>query len=566
MTNGKRVLIIGVDGATFDLIDPWVAEGYLPNIGRLTSMGCRGRLLSTIQPATAPAWVTFMTGVNQGKHGLYDFVRRQSSGYNLEVTNASHVYAPTIFEIASQLGRRVITVNVPYTFPPRPINGVMIGGPFAPAVTRDMVFPPDYFDVIRTIAPDYFILPDYDPRAADPLADFAVKLLKDVELRERLSLHLMQTEPWDLFAVVFMATDEVQHSYWHCQDAPDGSPLARYRHVIRDVYQRIDQAIGAFLTQVTADDSQRETVVFVLSDHGAGPFRWMINLNHWLAEHGYLRFLADSAGPSRQLQTTTLKWLAHVYRHYMPSRIRRTIRNGLGGERFNRIKGEFESALVTSAVDWSQTQAYALGVGGNVFINLEGREPCGIVRPGTEYEKLRQGIIDALATLAEPGTDVPVVRHVYRREELYHGTFLDHAPDLIIEWQDYACWGRGSYGKQGMPVFEAQRQFDFSDQPLSGSHRPEGILIAHGSSIRSGTQIEGPHLLDLAPTILSLLGIEPLPSMDGRLLEAMLIEDEAIHTRQSVAEFAASTLGDQVDYSPEEAERISKHLHSLGYL
>lgn len=563
----KRVLIIGLDGGTFDLIEPWAEEGYLPNLTRLMSDGCRGHLASTLQPTTAPAWVTFMTGVNQGKHGLYDFVRRRSDGYNLEVTSASHIKAPTIFEIASQQGRQVISLNVPYTFPPSPVNGVLIGGPFAPTVTRNLVFPSTYYDKLAKIVPDYFITPDYDSHVTDPMAVFARKLLRAVELREKLSLHLLQTEPWDLFTVVFKVVDDAQHSYWHCQDAPEDSPAARHRHVIRDVYQRVDQAIGAMMTQIAADDQERETVVIVMSDHGFGPFRYMINLNRWLAESGYLRFREDRTSPLRRLRSVGLKQLARVYRHYVPVKMRAAIRARLGTRRFNRIKAGFESFLLTSSVDWDRTKAYVLGAGGNVFINLKGREPEGIVQPGTEYEQLRQELAEALMTLSDPETGESVVGRVYKREEIYDGPFLDRAPDLIVKWKDYAFWGRGRYDSRRTHIFEAQRQVDFSDMPLTGSHRLEGVLIINGPDIQSGAHIEGARLMDLAPTILGVMGL-PIPRhMDGTVLHKAFV-DGAIQGLVSDSASSSDDSSPEADlaYTPEEEAEISRHLQNLGYL
>jgi predicted AlkP superfamily phosphohydrolase/phosphomutase len=544
-TTRRRVLVIGLDGGTFDLIEPWAAAGHLPNLARLMAQGCRGRLASTLQPVTAPAWTTFMTGVNQGKHGLYDFVRRRSAGYHLEVTNASHAAAPTIFDIASQSGRRVVAVNIPYTFPPRPVNGVMIGGPFVPAVTCDLISPPDYFDVLKSVAPGYFVLPDYAPRAADPLGDYADKLLTGVALRERLSLHLLHSEPWDLFTVVFMATDEAQHAYWHC---------------------RVDQAIGSILDQVAADGQEDETLVVIMSDHGAGPLRWMINLNRWLAEAGYLSFHKASASPLRQLRAAATKRLAQLYLRYVPAKARAAIRTQLGAQRFDQLKGDFESALLTSTVDWERTRAYALGAGGNIFINLQGREPAGIVQPGAEYERLRQELVQALAALSDPETGAPIVQRVYRREELYHGPFLDQAPDLVIQWRDYACWGRGRYDSQGTAVFEAQRHFDFSDLPLSGTHRPQGILLLQGAGVRPGTQIEGARILDLAPTILGALGL-PIPEhLDGTVLHAAFVEGAIESTAPLATDATVPAAGDEFAYTPEETAQISQRLQDLGYL
>jgi predicted AlkP superfamily phosphohydrolase/phosphomutase len=554
----SRVLIIGLDAATFDLIEPWAAQGYLPNLAKLMAEGARSRLASTLQPTTAPAWVTFMTGMNQGKHGLYDFVRRRPDSYSLDVTNSSHVAAPLMFETLSRLGRRVIAINIPYTYPPRPVNGIMIGGPFAPAVTRELVYPPEMFDTLKQIAPDYFVIPDYDAHAPDPMGNFAAKLRREVELREQVSLALIDREAWDMFAVVVMATDEVQHTFWQCMEAEDDSPLAKYRHVIRDIYQRCDEAVGRLIE--AARRGGRDVDVIVLSDHGAGRFEWMINLNQWLADQGLMQFKTDRTSPIQRLRSGVVQTAAQVYRHYVPARTRTAIRNRLGAKRFSQVQEEFQSALVTSTIDWAQTRAYSLGAGGNIYINLQGREPAGLVTP-EEYETVRQQIIDGFADLRNPETGEPTVKRAYRREELYAGAQLDQAPDVIVEWTSYGYWGRGYYGSQ-QPVFERQRQFDFSAQPLTGSHRPDGILIVHGPHARSGVQVTGARLIDLAPTIFQLLGHTPPVEMDGRILSEMLsgVEQAATAPTEVAAIFAP------FDYTPEEAALISEHLRALGYL
>lgn len=554
-----RVLIIGLDSATFNLIEPWAAQGLLPNLARLMRDGAHGRLASTLQPTTAPAWVSFMTGMNQGKHGLYDFVRRRADKYSLDVTNGSHVAAPLMFETLSQLGRRVITVNIPYSYPPRPVNGIMIGGPFAPAVTRELVYPPEIFETLKQVAPDYFVIPDYDAHAADPMTDFAAKLQREVELREQVSVALMQREAWDVFAVVIMATDEVQHTFWHCMEAPDDSPLAKHRHVIRDIYQRCDAAVGTLIAAAERDG--RALDVIVMSDHGAGRFEWMINLNRWLADQGLLCFHGERSSPVKQLRSSLVQKSAQAYRHYVPAATRTIIRNRLGSKRFSRVQEEFQSAVVTDTIDWAQTRAYSLGAGGNIFINLQGREPAGCVT-AAEYEVVRQHIIDELAQLHDPDNGRPMVKRAYRREDLYHGPKLDQAPDVVVQWADYAYWGRGFYGPQ-QPVFEKQQRFDFSDQPLSGSHRPDGILIAQGPHIQTGALVNGAQLIDIAPTVFRLLGYVPPTEMDGRVLDEMLIASTDVLAEPVASSVAA---GEQLEFTPEEAEIIAAHLKALGYL
>jgi predicted AlkP superfamily phosphohydrolase/phosphomutase len=427
-------------------------------------------------------------------------------------------------------------------------------------VTRELVSPPDYFDTLKQIAPDYFIIPDYNARAADPMADFADRLRREVELRERVALHIMRTETWDMLQVVIMATDEVQHTFWQCQAADDSSPLAKYRHVIRDIYQRCDEAVGRLIDAAQQDG--RATDVIIVSDHGAGRFEWMVNLNQWLAEQGLLHFRANTARPIKQLRSTVMERAGQAYRRYMPARARMAIRNTLGAQRFSQMQQEFQSALLTTTIDWANTQAYSLGAGGNLYVNVKGREPTGMIEPGAEYEAIRQRLIDALLAMRAPDNDAPMVRQAYRREELYHGAMLDHAPDVIVQWTDYAYWGRGYYGSQ-VSAFEQQRHFDFSDQPLTGSHRPEGILIAYGPHIRSGARVQGAKLVDLAPTIFHLLGFAPPAEMDGRVLSEMLIDVGAAPIQMAATTSAAP---EQFDYTPEEAAQISEHLRALGYL
>ena len=563
----SRLLVIGLDGATFDLITPWVQDGRLPHLARLIKTGCSGPLRSTIQPTTAPAWTTFLTGVNQGKHGLYDFVTRRQDSYNLEITSAAHIKAPSIFDFVGQQNGKVIGINIPYTAPARPVNGVLIGGPFAPAVTPELFFPRYYHEKILRLVPGYFVLPDYNARAADPMADYAQKLLTGIANREKIALHLMQNEPWDFFMIVFMATDEVQHTFWHCLNAPETSPEFRYRQTILQIYERLDAAVGRLMAAATAATDATSLSTFVVSDHGAGPFAWMINLNQWLANAGFLQFRQDRTSAVQQFKTGILKQTALNYRRYVPGQWRAAVRARLGSERFDQVKGEFESALLTSNVIWEQTRAYALGAGGNIYVNMAGREPGGLVEPGAAYEQVRQELIAELMTMRDPDSGQPMIKQVHRREELYSGSFLEQAPDLIIEWSNYAYWGRGQYDSQA-PVFQKQRHLDFSDQPLTGSHRPEGILIASGPGIRQGGTIEGTTLLDLAPTLLGMLGIQAPEEMDGRFLTALFDEAHAgnLQTLLNQINPTEVALPSDHQYTAEEEAIIADHLRSLGYL
>jgi predicted AlkP superfamily phosphohydrolase/phosphomutase len=558
-TSRKRVLVIGLDGGTFDLIDPWVLEGYLPNLAHLMSNGCRGRLASTLQPLSAPAWTTFMTGVNQGQHGVYDFVRRREGSYNLEVTNASIIAAPTVFDLLGHFGHRVVAVNVPYTFPPHPVNGVLFSGPFAPVADASLVYPPALGETLMDLVDDYFITPEYDQGAPAPLSKYLSDLKRGLMYRHQIAAHLMDTEPWDLFVVVFVATDRVGHSFWHCMTASDNDPYVRFRHAIRDVYQSADAAIGSLLERVDKD-----TVVIVLSDHGFGPLHRVVNLNRWLAEAGYLCFKPSQSRSMGRWQARLINRLVNVYRR-MPPSLRVGFRSRLGAQRFQQIKGDVESALFASAVEWSRTRAYALGAGGKIYLNVAGREPEGIVQPGTEYETLRNELADVLAAMQDPETGQCIVLRVWRREELYHGSLLDQAPDLIIEWADYRYWGRGRYDIWAAPVFEDRRTMDYSELPLTGTHQPDGILIINGPDVKTGSEIEGAQLADLTPTMLRILGL-PVPAyMDGAVLGDAFADGALDSLIASTTTLDISSL-DKFVYTDEDTAKISQRLKDLGYL
>lgn len=257
--------------------------------------------------------------------------------------------------------------------------------------------------------------------------------------------------------------------------------------------------------------------------------------------------------------------LASAYRR-MPPLLRVGFRSKLGAQRFQQIKGDIESTLFTSAIEWPKTKAYALGAGGKVYLNLVGREPEGIVQPGIEYETLRNELADALAAMQDPDTSQRIVRRVWRREELYHGPLLDQAPDLVIEWADYRYWGRGRYDIWAAPVFENRRTMDYSELPLTGTHQPDGILIMSGPGIREGSKIEEARLVDLMPTVLGILGL-PVPTyMDGDVLQAAFVDGALESVPASSTALGVSSIKGEFIYTDEDTAKVSQRLEDLGYL
>ncbi len=560
--NSHKIVILGLDGATFDLIYPWAKAGYLPYLAHLMENGYHAPLRSTLQPVTSAAWSSFMTGVNQGKHGLYDFIRRQEGRYSIEVTTGNHIKFPTIFDMVSAAGKQVISINMPYTYPARKVNGIMISGPFAPALNQDAVYPPEILQDVRSRIPDYFIFPSFDPRHVDPLADYLGKLLLEIEQRELLSIDYMTSHDWDLFSVVFMATDEVQHAYWHLMERQH----PKYGDAIFRVYQRVDRAIGKILS--TLDDIPEEKTIFVVSDHGGGRLKWVLNLNRWLEEQGFLSFQHGGKGILSQTKSFVLKSLSTAYKYSVPPPIREKIRREMGNRRFDFLKSTLETELLAAPIDWKHTQVYALGAGGNLFVNLKGREPNGIISEGAEYNAICDAVIKHLHTLKDPDTQSPIIKRVYRKEEIYTGECLPKAPDLIIEWVDYTVWGRGRYDSHA-PLFEKQNQLDFSNVPLTGTHRPHGILIAFGDAIAARQHQarlpESFSVMDIAPTILGLLNIPFPQATDGQPLISIL-RPEIRANFQQLAVNPDKENPVAFSYAKEDEQKIVERLRSLGYM
>jgi predicted AlkP superfamily phosphohydrolase/phosphomutase len=546
--SAKRVLAIGLDGATWDLLTPWMAAGKLPNLAKLCQAGASGELASTIHPITTPAWISFMTGRTQGQHGVFDHVRRRTGSYDIEIMDATKIRSPLVFDYLGLQGAKSVAINIPMTYPPRPIEGVLVSGLFASAVGPNITCPQTVYERMMAVAPDYVVHPDFQPRATDPLGQYRDDLLRSISNRFTVAETLLAEHEWQLGVVVFTATDQIQHAFWHCM----GDEESEYESAVFDVYQRIDENLHRLLR--FADEN---TLVLILSDHGAGPLHAMVNLNRWLADEGWLTF-RQSAGMKQR--SRLINQTAHAYKTYLPGPVRAWIRQTLPNP-FKVAKEQIESALFSDAIAWEQTKVYSLGACGNIFINLKGREPSGVVTEA-EYEAVCQAVSRRLLTLQTPqGT--PLVKKVWRREELYHGPFLADAADLIIVWHDYGYWGRARYDQNALELFETDFHWDFGVLPISGTHRPEGILMALGPGIAAGQTITGAKLIDLAPTLLAFLGMPVPRGLDGRILESIFAPDSLTITYDETDPFGEEN---EFAFSAEEEAKIKQHLTDLGYL
>lgn len=547
-------LIIGFDGATFDLIDTWVEQGVLPYFARLIREGARATLKSTIPPMSPQAWTTFQTGVNPGKHGVYAFMESNLHSPSRPVTSSS-LGAPAFWKFFSDAGLRVGIVNVFATYPPRPINGFIIAGRTVPS-GKPYMFPPSLADEIAQHVGTYII--DVDPYHAEEglenisEEEFLHLLQTMLKMRIRAFHYLQETYRPDLFVIVFTVTDMVQHFFWHYLDRnhPNYVELGdlHFHTAILDVYRELDRFLGDVMDRLRPQDT-----LMVLSDHGFGPWYKELNLNRWLIENGWAT-LSSGNGTARLLKDWTKRLL--------PQQVRRPLMRVYGRQRQQRRPTPY----LDKPFDWLRTRAFPHGHYGNIYINLKGREPYGIVEPGREYERVRESICRGLEAWTNPLTGKPAVRRAWRREELYHGHRLDYAPDIIVEWADYAYVGSRATNYRAPMVHDVHCFYRHLVQ--TGSHRPEGILLLKGPGVRANYVAPPVDLQDIAPTILYLGGL-PIPSyLDGRVL-VELFEDRFVelHAPQIVEmELASAPTETEEGFTPEESEEVLERLKSLGYL
>ncbi|MEM7131196.1 MAG: alkaline phosphatase family protein [Chloroflexota bacterium] len=545
-----RLLIVGWDGATFDLIKPYIDQGLMPNTQKLLAQGAHRVLNSTIPTLSPTAWTSFFTGKNPGRHGTFDFVYRRPGTYEILSTRNHLPSLGTLFHWISQSGRQVGTLNVPFTYPPQPVNGFMVSG-LGADLNWEFAHPPALRDEL--LSRDYRIdnPVHYQGDNDEAYLDAA---LETSRIRAETALELMKSRPWDFFMVVFMNIDQLLSFVWHHMDEshPRHDPeLAHLGDKIKELHQYLDQVLGEMMA--LAGD---ETTVILASDHGMGPLYKEVFLNNWLREAGYMM--------DQQPQVAK-----GTYWHLMRRLgiTREGIWRRIGRARTQQMKALLPEVLhwliptehpdLANQIDWSKTKAYGFGNIGQIYVNLAGREPMGIVQPGEEYEALVNEIKEQLYKLADPESGELLVDKVYTKSELYEGPHVDLAPDLNVIMKDY------SY------ITQMRRELAFRDvvRPflgMSGFHRREGIFAIKGPAIQQG-EFEPASILDVTPTALYLMGLEIPDDVDGSVMVDLIEPDfQSQHPIRTVQSTVIAEMGEVL--TNEDEEKVQERLRALGYL
>ncbi|OGP84746.1 MAG: hypothetical protein A2Y95_03765 [Deltaproteobacteria bacterium RBG_13_65_10] len=530
-----RTLLLGLDSATFTVMDALVADGRLPFFTRCLSEGVRAELLSTPNPLTPPAWTTLMTGVGPGRHGIYDFMRfhERAEGPFGTLVTSNDVQSETIWTLASRQGRRVICLNFPAMFPVQPIEGFVVPGYVSARQLKTSVYPRDLYPRLKA-------LPGFDPKEFSWSMDETRKAVEGVAPEDcerwihylmgkdrgwfQIARMLMREEPWDLTAVLFDGVDRIQHLCWRYIDPTlAGSLSSDWERKMRRMAITYFEHLDAYLAELVALAGP-QTRVFIASDHGAGSTTEIFYANAWLASKGYLTW-REGTPPDRDDRLSA----PHIFEFY-------------------------------KTIDWQQTKAYVRSSSANGIYIRTARPGIPGIPPET-YPTFRAKLISELLDFRDPSTGETVVKRVMVREEAFPGAVMEEAPDITLFLRD-----------GGHPSIMPCEVFLKPRGEIIGMHRPEGIFLACGPGIRRGATLSTLQIADVAPTLLYSLGL-PIPSdFEGKLIEGAFERTclEAEPPRTGVATTAPTSpnkSGEREDGMTEEDEaKVLERLRHLGYL
>jgi len=460
MPTKRKMLVIGLDCAAPELVFDRYRD-QLPNLKRLMETGAYGRLESCHPPITIPAWMVMCTSTNPGRLGIYGFRHRKGFSYTAGyIANSLSVKEEKIWDILARHGRRVCIVSIPPAYPPTPVNGDLISCFITPDADREYTYPPTLKQEIERLVGPYPFDVEFRIEDRDGLHK---NLIDMTEKHFRVIEHLITTHEWDFFMFNEIGVDRLHHAFWKFfdKDHPKFVPGNPYQNVGLDYYKLIDEHIGRLLSKIPP-----ETIVLVVSDHGAKGMRGAFCFNEWLIQQGYL----------------VLK---------------------------ERPQGVTELEKV--AVDWGRTKAWAWGgYYARIFFNVKGREVQGVI-DAKDLDRERDVLTKKIMEIPD-SKGRRMDTKVYRPEELYSVSVGDR-PDLMVYLDDLYWRSAGTIGHDSLYLSENDTG------PDDAVHAQHGIFILRDPDAQPVGRIRDVNILDVAPTLLNIMGYKVPSTMEGRPLE-----------------------------------------------
>lgn len=537
----RRIFCVGLDGGTWTILQSLMQAGHMPQLSRLAQAGISGVLHSTIPPITPAAWSTFMTGCNPGKHGIFDFQGYDREQHRTYFVNATSLRMPTLWQLLSRHNKRVAVVDLPVTYPPPQINGVIISGLMTPSRASTFTHPAALLRELEThLGYEWPLLKEEDEhgRIQADFDGFLRKMQLFLTSRVEAMLYLLQHEIWDFAFLQLQAVDFLQHALWkYLDDSHPAYHEKRHQQVIHHFFKPLDHALGE-LFSLAKKTMGEDTLIVVLSDHGFQRHNTRAELNHWLFANGFLT-------PQSRRNGMKKNWMRHagLIRKLDVLQLRKRLlpkskRRELGG------------ALRMQSIDHGRSLAYAVSAfWGYVYLGPNATD--------SDISNLK----NRLGAWRDPQTQQPVVKNVFRRDEVFHGAALDRMPDLIVEPMPGYTFSSKTYFNDARQL-EAVAHNDFH----VGTHASEGIFVLAGPEIVRGEtwQEHQANLQDMMPTLLHWLVLPVPDDCDGVVRREWFDKQRNGHD----VIFAPSTveMNSEVMLSDEEQREIERRLHTLGYI
>ncbi|HVO72651.1 MAG TPA: alkaline phosphatase family protein [Ignavibacteriaceae bacterium] len=512
MKPDKKVLAIALDAAEPSLIEKWMDEGILKNLALIRSKGSYGRLSSSAEWLVGSPWPTFYTGTLPNKHGIYHYLQWRSDKMDYERPNPDWINAVPFWR---QLGKgsRVIAVDMPLAFPPDPFSGIEISG----WASHDRIFPPFSYppEKIKWVIKKFGKPPVSDEvgglQKMSGLKKVKEELIHAAEKETELILELIRNEKWNLLLCCLTSPHRGGHKFWDMTNIKGNyseKDKILFKNYLRDIYISCDEAVGEIIR-----NAGENVDVLVFSLHGMG-------VNTTLTDKMLPSMISNILNGKKGSTENGNSGFVKKIRNFIPLGLRSNLRKLLPVS----LQDKMTAYWRMGNKDWSKTKAFNLvaDLQGYIRINLKGREQKGSVEPGQEYKHLCDRLKDGLLTFNDPETKEPVIKNIRKKEDLFiKGKGFDNLPDLLVQWKNkpassYAKITSEQFGEVYWPMP------GLNPDGRSGNHRPEGFLLTAGKNIKINSSIQNKHIIDLAPTIVNLLGAEIPKGFDGEVIEEII--------------------------------------------
>jgi predicted AlkP superfamily phosphohydrolase/phosphomutase len=510
-----RTVLFGIDGLTFRIMHPLIERGDLPNFRRLAQEGCEAILESKYPPLTPPAWVSLSTGMKPATHGIYDYWEYETDPQNEDTPSARLLTqrqgGKAIWNILSEYDRKVLVINVPVTYPPEPVNGIMISGYLTPGENVEYTYPASIKKEMNDVVPDYRIdiqiHEAFTAKSKEEERQVIDEVLRVTQARLKLTLHLMEEKPWDFCYVVFVGADRLQHTLWE--------HISNLNAEATEYYRLMDEGLGHIMAQLGPDDN-----LFVVSDHGFQGARRLFHINEYLYSKNLLALdpvFEQKRRSSRRINT--LKYLMRKWGLLSLARKGKQVLKSSGLLKATGLAEEYvheDLHRPLAHLDLKHTLAHvpSRSTFGGAYADIFLSKELDAVQLAELCEDLRSQI--------DPVTKTPLVSELFTTEVYGKGPFAPPVPHLLLLPGE----GVTISLKLGNEQFWDDAKMENDARQRCGVHQKDGVLYAFGKDIKPGFKAPNAEIFDIVPTVLHSMAL-PLPhTFDGRVLEELFVERE----------------------------------------